>query len=87
MWTTTDIRYLREHASLGTGELAIRLGRSPAAVKRAASRFGVSLRRSESRRVLLGGELRADLVSGRVDQEGVGLAAAANVNVLHRGRF
>jgi len=78
MWTATDIRYLREHASLGADELARRMGRSPAAVKRAASRFGVSLRRSGSRRgsvmgqprgVSLRGELRADLVSGRVDQE------------------
>lgn len=78
MWTTTDIRYLREHASLGAGELAQRIGRSPAAVKRAASRFGISLRRPGSRRgsvlgqprgVSLRRELRADLVSGRVDQE------------------
>ena len=35
MWTTTDIRYMREHASLGAEELAKRMGRSPAAVKRA----------------------------------------------------
>jgi hypothetical protein len=78
MWTTTDIRYLREHASLGASELAIRMGRSPAAVKRAASRFRISLRRPGSRRgsvlgqprgVSLRRELRADLARGRVDPE------------------
>ena len=50
MWTTTDIRYLREHGSLGAEELAQRMGRSPAAVKRAASRFRISLRQPGSRR-------------------------------------
>lgn len=78
MWTTTDIRYLREHASLGASELASRMGRTPAAVKRAASRFRISLRRPGSRRgsvlgqprgVSLRRELRADLVSGRIDQD------------------
>jgi len=78
MWTTTDIRYLREHASLGAGELAIRMGRSPAAVKRAASRFRISLRRPRSwrgsvlgqpRGISLRRELRADLVSGRVNSD------------------
>jgi hypothetical protein len=78
MWTTTDIRYLREHASLGASELAMRMGRSPAAVKRAAGRFRISLRRPGSRRgsvlgqprgVSLRRELRTDLTGGRVDPE------------------
>jgi hypothetical protein len=54
------------------------MGRSPAAVKRAASRFRISLRRPGSRRgsvlgqprgVSLRRSLRADLVGGRVDPE------------------
>ena len=78
MWTTTDIRYLRDHASLGAEEVARRMDRSPAAVKRAASRFRISLRRPGSRRgsvlgqprgVSLRRQLRADLVDGRVDPE------------------
>jgi hypothetical protein len=78
MWTTTDIRYLREHASLGAEELARRMDRSPAAVKRAASRFRISLRRPGSRRgsvlgqprgVSLRRSLRSDVAGGRVDAE------------------
>ena len=78
MWTTIDIRYLREHASLGASELATRMGRSPVAVKRAASRFRISLRRPGSRRgsvlgqprgVSLRRDLRTDLTGGRVDPE------------------
>lgn len=78
MWTTADIRYLREHASLGATELARRMDRTPAAVKRAASRHRISLRRQGSRcgsvlgqprGVSLRRELRRDLVSGRVDPE------------------
>ena len=76
MWTTTDIRYMREHASLGAEELAKRMGRSPSAVKRAGSRFRISLRRPGSRRgsvlgqprgVSLRPALRADFACGRVD--------------------
>lgn len=65
MWTTTDIRYLREHAGLGASELAIRMGRSPAAVKRAASRFRISLRRPGSRRGSVLGHL---IYIARVDE-------------------
>ncbi len=76
MWTSKDIAYLRKHAGLGPDDLAERLGRSPAAVKRAASRHRISLRRPGSRKgivlgqprgVSLRSDIREDLVTGRID--------------------
>ena len=76
MWTTTELRILRENADAGALELALLLGRSVQSVKLAAHRQRVSLRRAGEHRGLVLGqalgmpmppEIREDLVSGRVD--------------------
>lgn len=44
LWSTREIRYLREHAGDGAKEIAKALGRSTDAVKWQARRCGISLR-------------------------------------------
>lgn len=58
MWTTRDIAFLRANAGLGVDELARLTGRSRQAVKAAAHRSGISLRRPGERRGLLLGQPR-----------------------------
>lgn len=69
---------MREHAKLGAVAVAQLLGRSVTSVRRMASRQRISLRSSGERRGLVLGQprgtriteqLRADVVSGRVDDE------------------
>jgi hypothetical protein len=49
-WTSLELRFLRESAHLGRRELARLLGRSEGAVRHAAARYGISLRREGERR-------------------------------------
>ena len=77
-WTTGDLRLLRQYGHLGAVAAAELLGRSPRAVKCAAYRYRISLRRRGCRRGLVLGqprgcslarEIREDIVSGRVNAE------------------
>jgi proline racemase len=78
VWTSRDLATLREHANEGAAAVAELLGCTPCAVRRAAHRHRVSLRRPGSLRGLVLGQprgvslrrdLREDLVHGRVDPE------------------
>ena len=80
MWTTVELRELRDHGRLGAVAVALLLGRTVSSVKSAASRGGISLRQPGSRRGLVLGQprccslradMRGDLVSGRVSAEAV----------------
>lgn len=54
-WTSSEIRTLRENASLGITALTLLLGRSKASIKAAANRYRISLRPpSEQRGIILG---------------------------------
>lgn len=86
-WTTGDLAVLRENASLGAAEVARLLGREERAVRQAAYRHRISLRRRGSRRglvlgqprgVSLGAELREDLLSGKVDAAVIARRMAAD---------
>lgn len=44
-WSTSEIRYLEQHAHEGVKAIAFALGRSSKAVESQASRYGLSLRR------------------------------------------
>jgi len=57
-WTSVELKALREHGSLGAAALAAELGRTVSAVKCAANRYGVSLRRPRERRGCLLGQPR-----------------------------
>lgn len=58
-WTVKETRYLRGHAALGAAELARRLRRSEAAVRKRAHVLGISLRRpGETRGPMHGGSVR-----------------------------
>ena len=53
-WTTGEVKFLREHRSLGAPELAKTLGRTVRSVQLAAARNRISLRRpGETRGTLL----------------------------------
>lgn len=76
-WTTRDLAVLREHAALGAEECAAIMGLSVPAVKKAAARYRISLRRPGSRRGLIMGQprgislrqdVRASLVADRRDE-------------------
>jgi hypothetical protein len=77
-WTTGDLAVLRANAHLGAEKLARLLACTPRAVRMTAHRHRISLRRpgvrcglvlGQPRGVSLSGEIRDDLVSGRVDPE------------------
>lgn len=78
MWTTGELRTLRENAPLGAVAVAHLLGRSVNCVRLMASRQRISLRSAGERRGLvlgqawgisLTGAIREDVVSGRIDAE------------------
>lgn len=55
-WTAREVSLIRENAALGAAELARRLGRSEAAVRKRAWSLGISLRRpGETRGPMHGG--------------------------------
>lgn len=83
MWTSREIAYLRAHAELGAEELASRLGKTRGAVKRAASRFRISLRQPGSRRGSMLGQPRG--VSMRRDLEALA-GGSVDVSRLERRR-
>lgn len=58
-WTSSEIATLREHAHLGATAVATLLGRSVRAVRLAASRNRISLRRQGERRGIILGQPRA----------------------------
>jgi hypothetical protein len=72
-WTTTDIPYLREHASLGAHELAERMDRSPAAVKRRQDVEEAVVANELDR---LAGQPEADVVGGALDADAAASACA-----------
>ena len=43
-WTTSDMRYLEQHAHEGATAVAKQLGRTPEAVRIQACRYGISMR-------------------------------------------
>lgn len=57
-WTSSEIKILKENASIGIKALTLLLGRSPGSIKAAANRYRISLRPASERRGIILGQPR-----------------------------